>query len=194
MFGSSAALGSSRKLKARSNAGRTRTLFPTAQAADRGHRRNQVAGCGCGDHRDVGKRTEHRAGNAGKCRSNDEVKVETERTCWDPYYLELTMRTKTASRTWPVGRRAVLKAGLALTAYGLAAPAPNRALAEQAVKVGMVSPSPGLTPRLPKPKSSARGSTSTRSIRAAASLDGPWSYWSPTPPMTSPPASRRPTS
>ena len=53
------------------------------------------------------------------------------------------MRTKTASHTWPVGRRAVLKAGLALTAYGLAAPAPIRALAEQPVKVGIVEPLTG---------------------------------------------------
>ena len=53
------------------------------------------------------------------------------------------MRTKTASHTWPVGRRAVLKAGLALTAYGLAAPASIRALAEQPVKVGMVEPLTG---------------------------------------------------
>jgi branched-chain amino acid transport system substrate-binding protein len=42
-----------------------------------------------------------------------------------------------------VGRRAVLKAGLALTAGGLVAPFPIRARAEQPVKVGMVEPLTG---------------------------------------------------
>jgi branched-chain amino acid transport system substrate-binding protein len=53
------------------------------------------------------------------------------------------MRTMMPSQRGTVGRRTVLKAGLALTAYGLAAPAAIRARAEQPVKVGMVEPLTG---------------------------------------------------
>jgi branched-chain amino acid transport system substrate-binding protein len=53
------------------------------------------------------------------------------------------MRTRTAPRVRPVPRRTVLKAGLAWTACGLAAPVPIRALADQPVKVGMVEPLTG---------------------------------------------------
>jgi branched-chain amino acid transport system substrate-binding protein len=53
------------------------------------------------------------------------------------------MRTMMPSQRGTVGRRTVLKASLALTAYGLAAPAAIRARAEQPVKVGMVEPLTG---------------------------------------------------
>jgi branched-chain amino acid transport system substrate-binding protein len=54
------------------------------------------------------------------------------------------MRTTTPPRIRPVGRRTVLKAGLAWAACGLAAPVPIRALAEEPVKVGMVEPLTGV--------------------------------------------------
>jgi branched-chain amino acid transport system substrate-binding protein len=54
------------------------------------------------------------------------------------------MRTKLPPRVRTVGRRTVLKAGLAWTACGLAAPVPIRALAEEPVKVGMVEPLTGV--------------------------------------------------
>lgn len=54
------------------------------------------------------------------------------------------MRTKMPPRGKTVGRRTVLKAGLAWTACGLAAPVPIRALAEQPVKIGMVEPLTGV--------------------------------------------------
>jgi branched-chain amino acid transport system substrate-binding protein len=44
----------------------------------------------------------------------------------------------------PLGRRTVLKAGLALTACGLTSPIPIRARAEEPVKVGMVEPLTGV--------------------------------------------------
>ena len=53
------------------------------------------------------------------------------------------MRIITPPRARPVGRRTVLKAGLALTACGLAAPTPIRALAEEPFKIGMVEPLTG---------------------------------------------------
>jgi branched-chain amino acid transport system substrate-binding protein len=53
------------------------------------------------------------------------------------------MRTRKPARERPIGRRAVLKAGLALSAGGLVAPLPIRARAEQSVKVGMVEPLTG---------------------------------------------------
>jgi branched-chain amino acid transport system substrate-binding protein len=53
------------------------------------------------------------------------------------------MRTLKPSQRGTVGRRTVLKAGLALTAYGLAAPVAIGARAEQSVKVGMVEPLTG---------------------------------------------------
>jgi branched-chain amino acid transport system substrate-binding protein len=53
------------------------------------------------------------------------------------------MRTIMPPRARPVGRRTVLKAGLALTACGLAAPVPIRALADEPVKIGMVEPLTG---------------------------------------------------
>jgi branched-chain amino acid transport system substrate-binding protein len=53
------------------------------------------------------------------------------------------MRTMTAPGVRPVARRTVLKAGLAWTTCGLAAPVPIRALADQPVKVGMVEPLTG---------------------------------------------------
>src|SRR5579863_416157 len=53
------------------------------------------------------------------------------------------MRTMMPSQRGTVGRRTVLKAGLALTAYGLAAPVAIRARAAQPVKVGMVEPLTG---------------------------------------------------
>jgi branched-chain amino acid transport system substrate-binding protein len=53
------------------------------------------------------------------------------------------MGTNPPPRVRPIGRRTVLKAGLAWTACGLAAPVPIRALAEEPVKVGMVEPLTG---------------------------------------------------
>jgi branched-chain amino acid transport system substrate-binding protein len=53
------------------------------------------------------------------------------------------MRTTKPAHGRPFGRRAVLKAGLALTVTGLAAPLPIGARAEQPVKVGMVEPLTG---------------------------------------------------
>jgi branched-chain amino acid transport system substrate-binding protein len=58
------------------------------------------------------------------------------------------MRTKLRSPGRTVGRRTVLKAGLAWTVCGLAAPVPIRALAEQPVKVGMVEPLTGVYAKL----------------------------------------------
>ena len=56
---------------------------------------------------------------------------------------EPTMRKITPPRARLVGRRTVLKTGLAWTACGLAAPVPIRALAEVPVKIGMVEPLTG---------------------------------------------------
>jgi branched-chain amino acid transport system substrate-binding protein len=54
------------------------------------------------------------------------------------------MRTTTPPRVTPIGRRTVLKAGLAWTACEIAAPFPIHALADEPVKVGMVEPLTGV--------------------------------------------------
>jgi branched-chain amino acid transport system substrate-binding protein len=54
------------------------------------------------------------------------------------------MRTTTPPRVRPIGRRTVLKAGLAWTACEIASPLPVRALAAEPVKVGMVEPLTGV--------------------------------------------------
>src|SRR3984893_11317710 len=54
------------------------------------------------------------------------------------------MRTTMPPRARPIGRRTVLKAGLALAACEIASPFPIRALADEPVKVGMVEPLTGV--------------------------------------------------
>jgi branched-chain amino acid transport system substrate-binding protein len=54
------------------------------------------------------------------------------------------MRKSTSSRAHRIGRRSVLKAGLAWTACAIAAPLPIRARAETPVKIGMVEPLTGV--------------------------------------------------
>src|ERR1700674_3237391 len=54
------------------------------------------------------------------------------------------MRTTMPPRARPIGRRTVLKAGLAWTACAIASPFPIRALADEPVKVGMVEPLTGV--------------------------------------------------
>jgi branched-chain amino acid transport system substrate-binding protein len=54
------------------------------------------------------------------------------------------MRTTIPPRARPIGRRTVLKAGLALAAYEIGSPFPIRALADEPVKVGMVEPLTGV--------------------------------------------------
>jgi branched-chain amino acid transport system substrate-binding protein len=54
------------------------------------------------------------------------------------------MRTTMPPRARPIGRRTVLKAGLALAACEIGSPFPIRALADEPVKVGMVEPLTGV--------------------------------------------------
>jgi branched-chain amino acid transport system substrate-binding protein len=54
------------------------------------------------------------------------------------------MRATIPPRARPIGRRTVLKAGLALAAYNIGSPFPIRALADEPVKVGMVEPLTGV--------------------------------------------------
>ena len=49
-----------------------------------------------------------------------------------------------------IGRRAVLKAGLAWTACAIASPTPIRARAERPIKIGMVEPLTGVFAELAK--------------------------------------------
>jgi hypothetical protein len=58
------------------------------------------------------------------------------------------MRRMTPFGGQPVGRRTVLKTGLALGALEIASPFPIRALGEEPVKVGMVEPLTGIYEKL----------------------------------------------
>ena len=100
--------------------------------------------------------------------------------------------TPTGARS-SIPRRTLLKAGLAWTAGAMAAPFPIRARAETPVKIGMVEPLTGVYADARRsPKSPARGFAVERGQpRAAASLAGQSSCWSPIPPTTSPPASHK---
>jgi branched-chain amino acid transport system substrate-binding protein len=55
-----------------------------------------------------------------------------------------TMRKSTSSRPHRIGRRSVLKTGLAWSVCAIAAPLPIRARAEQPVKIGMIEPVTGV--------------------------------------------------